>query len=72
MKFLSTISLFAALTPAVFGQSAPKKPRFLMQADIDPARLLQSPADGSVVQKQELVHLKRLKTRTPEHFAQAK
>src|SRR5215471_11495003 len=74
MKYLITISLFAALTPAVFGQSAPKRLRFLMQADIDPARLLPPPpADGSEVQKQELADLKRLlKTRTPERFAQAK
>ncbi|HEY7337625.1 MAG TPA: phosphatase PAP2 family protein [Bryobacteraceae bacterium] len=74
MKNLVTILFFAALTPAVFAQSAPKKLRFLMQADINPARLLPPPpADGSEVQKQELADLKRLlKTRTPERFAQAK
>jgi hypothetical protein len=72
MKYLITISLFAALTPTVFGQSALKKLRFLMQADIDPARILPPPADGSEVQKQEMVHFKRLKTRRPERFAQAK
>src|SRR6516164_9204154 len=74
MKNLITILFFAALTPAVFAQSTPKKLRFLTQAEIDPAQLLPPPpADGSEVQKQELADLKRLlKTRTPERFAQAK
>jgi DNA-binding beta-propeller fold protein YncE len=74
MKNLIAILLFAALTPVVFGQPAPKKLRFLTQADIDPSRLLPPPpADGSESQKQELADLKRLlKTRTPERFAQAK
>jgi DNA-binding beta-propeller fold protein YncE len=74
MKHLTPILVLAVLTQAAFGQSAPKKLRFLTPAEIDPGRLLPAPpADGSDVQKQELADLKRLlQTRTPERFAQAK
>jgi acid phosphatase (class A) len=62
----------SALT--VFGQSTPKKLRYLTAAEIDPARLLPPPpVDGTNVQNQELADLKRLlNARTPERFAQAK
>jgi acid phosphatase (class A) len=74
MKTFIAILILTFSTLTAWGQSSPKKLRFLTPAEIDPARLLPAPPpDGSVAQKQELADLKRLlNARTPERFAQAK
>jgi acid phosphatase (class A) len=70
MKTTVAILAILLLSSTAFAQ---KTLKYLTDAEIDPSRLLPPPPkDGTDVQKQELIELKRiLATRTPERFQQA-